>query len=165
MADIITDGKTKVSFVEEIADIAAPTTTELEAGVSLEAYMTPDGLVGFEPETADVDASSLNSTFDTKRAGRASFSGTLLRLKKQSGTDTPYETLQREVEGYVVVRRGLDANAPWANGQDVEVYPVQCGQTRMLPPEPNTMQRYEVPVKIHTEPELRAVVGGASSSN
>jgi hypothetical protein len=50
--------------------------------------MTPDGLTGFEPSTADVDNSALNSTFDTKTIGRDSFSGTMLRLKKQSGTDT-----------------------------------------------------------------------------
>lgn len=164
MADIITDGKTKVSYVPTIEDISGPTTTELDAGLSLEGVMTPDGLVGFEAETADVDASSLNSTFDTKRSGRAAYSGTLLRLKRQSGTDDAFTTLKREVEGYVVIRRGVDSNAAWANGQDVEVYPIQCGEVRFLTPEPNSMQRFEVPVKIHTEPNLRAVVGGASSS-
>lgn len=158
MADIVTDGKTKVWSVPSIANIAAPTTAELNAGTALEALMTPDGLQGFEPETADVDNSALNSTFDTKKSGRASFSNTMLRMKKQSGTDSVYNTLVREYATHIVVRRGLTASTGWSAGQAVEVYPVECGQVRNLPPEANTVQRYEVPTKITTEPNLRAVV-------
>src|SRR5258708_36513503 len=105
MPDIVVDGFTRVAYVPTIANIAAPTTTELNAGILLTSVMTPDGLTGFEPTTADVDNSSLNSTFDTKTIGRDSFSGTKLILKKQSGTDTAYATLLRGVAGYIVVRR------------------------------------------------------------
>lgn len=158
MADIVTDGKTKVWSVPSIANIAAPTVAELNAGTALESIATPDGIQGFEPETADVDNSSLNSTFDTKKAGRASFSDTLLRLKKQSGTDSVYNTLVREYTTHIVIRRGLASGDAWAANQEVEVYPSECGEVRNLPPEANTVQRYEVPVKITTQPNLRAVV-------
>lgn len=158
MADIVTDGKTKVWSVPSIANIAAPTTAELNAGTALEGVMTPDGLQGFEADTADVDNSSLKSTFDTKKAGRAAFSNTMLRLKKQSGTDSVYDTLVREYVTHVVIRRGTDSDTAWTAGDEVEVYPVECGEVRNLPPEANTVQRYEVPIKVTTEPNLRAVV-------
>src|SRR3954470_24971566 len=101
MADIITDGRTKVYLVPSITNIAAPTTAELNAGTAIEGLMTPDGLVGFEPETADVDNSALNSSFDTKWPGRASFSNTSVRLKKQAGVDAVYNAYPRDTVVFV----------------------------------------------------------------
>lgn len=159
MADIIIDGNVKVWEVETIADISAPTVSELNAGQQLEDIMTPDGLVGFEPDTADVDNSSLDSTDDTNLPGRSSFSGTMLRLKKQSQTgDTVYDLLERNYETHVVVRQGMTAGDAWAASQEVRVYPVKCGQVRNLPPEANTLERYEVPTKIYKTTDLRAIV-------
>lgn len=158
MADIVTDGRTKVWSVPSIANIAAPTVAELNAGTALEALMTPDGLVGFEPETADVDNSALNSTFDTKKAGRAGFSGTALRMKKQAGTDSVYNTMIREYVTNIVIRRGTTASTAWTVADKAEVYPSECGEVRNLPPEANTVQRYEVPIKISIQPNLRATV-------
>ncbi len=158
MADLITDGRTKVWHVVSIANIAAPTTAELNAGTALEGLMTPDGLVGFEPDTADVDNSALNATFDTRLPGRASFSNTALRLKKQSGTDSVYNTLVRDFVTNVVVRRGTTSSTAWAASDKVEVYPVQCGEVRNLPPESNSVQKFEVPCKVTTQPNLRATV-------
>lgn len=158
MADLITDGRTKVVITPSVSNIAAPTAAELNAGIALASSLTPDGLAGFEPDTADVDNSALNSTFDTRLPGRAGFSGTLLRLKKQSGTDTTYNTLIRDYVAFVVVRRGVLESTAWATSDKVEVYPVQCGEVRNLPPEANSVQKYEVPVKITTQPNLRATV-------
>lgn len=158
MADITADGKTRVSWVPTIANIAAPTTTELNAGMLLHSTLTADGLAGFRPETADVDTSSLDSTFSTMVNGRTSFSGTMLRLKKQSGTDTIFDTLVRDTAGYVVIRRSTTASTAWASSQKVEVYPALCGEVARMDPEPNTVERYEVPIKITSAPNLRAAV-------
>lgn len=159
MADIIVDGKTLVYEVPTIADPTAPTAVELNAGVDISDKLTADGLVGFAPETADVDNRSLASTFDTSLPGRASYSGTMLRLKKQSAAgDTIYDTLVREYATNIVVRRGVDRGTAWAAAQECEVYPVRCGEVRNLDPEANTVQRYEVPLKMASEPELRATV-------
>lgn len=158
MADIITDGRTKVWLVPTVANLAAPTTTELNAGTAIEGLLTPDGLVGFEPETADVDNSALNSTFDTKLPGRASFSNTAVRLKKQSGTDAVYNAYPRDTITNLVVRRGTASSTAWATSDKVEVYPVQTGETRNLAPASNEVQKYEIPLKITTTPNLRATV-------
>lgn len=158
MADSLTDGRTRVMWVTSISNIAAPTVAELNAGINLTSLITPDGVVGFEPDTADVDTSALDSTFDTKVAGRAGFSGTLLRLKKQTGTDTVYNALVRDAAGYVVIRRDITAATANTVGDKDEVYPSVLGEVRNLAPEGNSIHKYEVPVKISTTPNLRATV-------
>lgn len=158
MSDITADGKTRVYWVTTVANINAPTTTELNAGIALQTTMTADGLNGFQPATADVDTSSLDSTFSTMVNGRTSFSNTSLRLKKQSGTDTIFTTLVRDTAGYVVIRRSLTASTAWASAQAVEVYPALCGEVSRMDPEPNTVERYEIPIKITSSPALRSAV-------
>jgi len=156
--DITSDGKTRVYWVTTIANIAAPTTTELNAGIDLTSTLTADGLSGLQPDTADVDTSSLASTFNTMVNGRSSFSNTRLRLKKQSGTDTIFTTLVRDTAGYLVIRRSVTQATAWASSQGVEVYPALCGEVARMDPEPNTVERYEIPIKITATPNLRAAV-------
>lgn len=158
MADSNADGRTKVYHVASIANIAAPTVAELNAGTALDGLITPDGVVGFEPDTGDVDNSKLNSTFSTTAAGRAAFSGTLLRLVKQTGTDSVYNTLVYGFATNIVIRRDVTASTAWGASDKVEVYPVQCGEVRNLAPEANSVHKYEVPMKITTQPNLRATV-------
>jgi hypothetical protein len=158
VADSLSDGRTRVYSVPSIASIAAPTVAELNAGVQLEALITADGLMGFQPDTADVDTSALNSTFNTKLPGRASFSGTGLRLKKQSGSDTVYSTLVNGFATNIVIRRDVASTTAWATSQAVEVYPGVCGEVKNLDPAPNELHKYEVPFFVSPQPNLRAVV-------
>lgn len=147
-----------MAWVTSIANINAPTTSELNAGILLQSTLTADGLMGLAPDTADVDTSSLASTFNTSVNGRTSFSNTGLRLKKQSGTDTIFDTLVRDTAGYLVVRRSVTESTAWASSQKVEVYPALCGEVKRLDPEPNSVERYEIPLKITSSPALRATV-------
>ncbi len=158
MADVLADGNTRVAFVPAISNQASPTTTELNAGILLQTRITADGLIGYEATTAQVDTSSLASTFNTKTIGRDDFDGTMLRLKKQAATDTAYNTLTRGTEGFVVIRRDIAEGTGWASTQPVEVYPIKCGQRKLLPPEPNSVRRYEVPTMITDPPTLTAVI-------
>jgi hypothetical protein len=158
MPDITADGKTRVYWVPTIANINAPTTTELNAGLALQSILTADGMVAFRPDTADVDTSALDSTFNTTVNGRTSFSGTLLRLKKQSGTDTIFTTLVRDAAGYVVIRRSVASTTAWTSTQACEVYPALCGEVARVDPEPNSVERYEIPIKVTASPALRAAV-------
>lgn len=158
MADVPADGKTRVFWVTTIANIAAPTTTELNAGIDLTATLTADGLTGLQPDTADVDTSSLASTFNTMVNGRSSFSNTRLRLKKQASGDTIFTTLTRDTAGYLVVRRSIAQATAFATAQGLEVYPALCGEIARMDPEPNSVERYEIPLKITSTPNLRAAV-------
>lgn len=158
--DFASDGQIRVYWVTSIANIAAPTVAELNAGTDLTPVMTADGLVGFEPNTADVDTSSLNSTFDTKTIGRDSFSGTLVRLKKQTGgTDSVYNTMNnRGGSGWVVIRRDVAYATAWTASQKCEVYPTVLGPIRRLAPVANNVTKYEVDTKISSSPNLNATV-------
>jgi hypothetical protein len=158
LADITADGKTRVYWVSTISNQNAPTTAELNAGISLQATLTADGLNGLQPSTESVDTSALNSTFNTSVNGRTSFDNTTLRLKKQSGTDTIFTTLTRDTAGFLVVRRSITESTAWASSQAVEVYPALCGEVARMDPEPNTVERYEIPLKITASPSLRAAV-------
>lgn len=163
MPDIAGDGKIRVYWVTAIANQNAPTTTELNAGLDLTLYITADGLMGLQPETADVDVSSLASTFNAVDNGRVSFSGTKLRIKKQSGTDTVFTTLIKDATGFLVVRRSITQATAWASAQGCEVYPAKCGEVARVDFEPNTVERYEIPIKVGagvagTGPSLRAAV-------
>lgn len=159
MADIYGDGQVRVAYVPTISNQNAPTTTELNAGILLQSFITPDGLEGFEATTAEVDASALNSTFDAKTIGRDSYSNTLLRFKKQTvGSDTVLTTLTRGTTGYIVIRRGLTESTAWASSQKVEVYPIICGRRKDLKPAANTLLKYEIPTMINAAPSPDATV-------
>lgn len=158
MADVVADGKTRVAWVPTIANIAAPTTTELNAGMLLQTLLTADGLGGFQPETAKVDTSSLASTFNTARNGRTSFDAPMLTLKKQDSADTAYTTLIRNATGYIVIRSSIAETTAWASAQAIRVYPVECGEVQHMDVEENSLERYQVPLTITSQPNLRAAV-------
>lgn len=156
--DITVDGMTRVGFATAIANIQAPTTTELNAGIVITSVMTPTGLMGFEPTTQPVDNSALDSVFNTKTTGRDDFSDTALEFKKQSGTDTAYATLVRGTVGFVIIRRDILSATAWTSAQAVEVYPIICGQTKRLTPGINEVTKFQVPVFITLTPALRAAI-------
>lgn len=158
MADVLADGMTRVAWVGAIANQNSPTAGELNAGILLQSVITADGLMGFEASTAEVETTSLASTFDTKTIGRDSYSGTGLRMKKQTSPDTAFTTLSRGTSGFIVIRRGVAEGTAWASSQAVEVYPVTCGQRKMLAPEANSVQKYEVATPITAAPSLSATV-------
>jgi hypothetical protein len=159
VADVFADGQVRVAYVAAISNQAAPTVAELNAGILLQSTMTADGLVGFEATTAEVDTSALDSTFNTKNLGRDDYSGTLIRLKKQTvGADTIRSTLTRTTTGYIVIRRGIASSTAWASTQQVEVFPIICGRRKEITPTANSVMKYEVPTMVTAAPSPDAVV-------
>ncbi|NUP36023.1 MAG: hypothetical protein HOY76_03110 [Streptomyces sp.] len=158
MSDVNNDGKTRVYWVTTIASISAPTVAELNAGLDFTARITPDGL-NIPAETADVDNSSLASTFTTNRAGRRSFSPEVTFKRGDSaGDDLPWTTLTYQTLGYLVVRRVLPYTTAWAAAQKVEVYPVECGERNSIPPAPNEVAKFTSQMKLRDEPNTNATV-------
>jgi hypothetical protein len=161
VGDIIVDAKTTVYVVQGengIAVHSAPTLAELTAAIRVSQWMTADGLPGFEANTEPVDAAGIESRHDDERAGRVNHKGAMLRIKRQTGTDIAYNTLVLGFLGFVVIRRYIDKATALAAGQEVGVYPFEAGETRHLPPEKNTMGRYEVPCFMRLAPTLRAII-------
>ncbi|MEU3665745.1 hypothetical protein [Streptomyces virginiae] len=158
MSDLISDGKTKVVWASSISNLAAPTTTELNAGSDFTTRITPDGLK-LDPSTADVDTSSLASTFDTKTVGRVGFDVELtFKRGSTGGEDLPYTTLKYGVSGYLVVRRGIDYATAWASGQKCEVYPITCGEPQNSSPAANEVLKFASPMMVTSSPQTAATV-------
>jgi len=156
MSDLLVDGNIKVSFLPSVSNIHAPTVAELNAGTSLEQFITPTGYKN-PAGTKPVDTSSLASTFDTEGAGRRGFTPSL-ELKRQTPTDPVYSQLAYKVTGYLAVRKTLPCTTAWASGQVVEIFPVQCGQRQEADPAENEVQKYTVMMFMTADPDDNAVV-------
>ncbi|MGA5635081.1 hypothetical protein [Streptomyces lydicamycinicus] len=158
MSDLISDGKTKVVWAPSLSSQTAPTAAELNALADYTARITPDGLK-IDPDTADVDTSSLASRFDTAEAGRVKFD---IELTFKRGTTTqeelPWTTLTYGTHGCLVARRGIDFETAFAAGQNVEVYPVVCGEPASQPPAANEVSKFVSKMLLTNAPTTRAVV-------
>lgn len=156
MSDLFVDGNVRVSFVPTIANIHAPTTTELNAGTALESYITPTGLQ-IKATTASIDTSNLASTFTTQAAGRRSFAITV-EMKRQTPTDVAYNLVPYRTAGFLVVRRTLTSSTAWLSTQVVEVYPVITGEPELTPPAMNEVGKFTAPMMMTLDPDTRAVI-------
>ena len=158
MADLISDGKTRVYWVGSIANINAPTVAELNAGADYTQRITPDGLK-LDPSTADVDTSSLASTFDTKTVGRVGFDVEVTFKRGDTGPeDLPYTTLKYGVSGYLAVRRGVAYATAWAASQKAEIYPITCGEPQNVSPAANEVMKFTSPMRVTAAPATAATV-------
>lgn len=158
MSDLISDGKTRVAWLSTVANINAPTVAELTAGADYTKRITPDGLK-LDPSTADVDTSSLASTFDTKTTGRVGFDVELTFKRGDTvGDDAPYTTLKYGVSGFLAVRRGVAYDTAWTAGQKVEVYPITCGEPQNSSPAANEVMKFVSPMKVTDSPATAATV-------
>lgn len=148
MSDLISDGKTRVAWATSIANIQAPTVAELTAASDYTKRITPDGLKT-DPTTADVDTGSLASRVDTQTVGRVGYA---IEVTFKRGTtpqeDAPYTTLKYGVSGFLIIRRGVDYETAWATGQQVEAYPVICGERQNNAPAANEVMKVTVPMKV-----------------
>lgn len=156
MAPVIIDGRVRVTFATAIANIAAPTTTELNAGTSLEGFITPDGLdIGFD--TGEVDVANIGSTYSSTRAGRRKATISV-KFHHDSPTDTPWNLLPYRTTGYLVVRMGIDKTTAWASGDKVKVFPVEAGEPSDEAPGPDSTWDFTVPMFVTADANQRAVV-------
>lgn len=158
MSDLLADGNIKVTWTPGVANISAPTVSELTAGVDLEHVITLDGL-DIKGETASVDNTALASTDDTEEPGRVSYTIDITAKRKDtSSEDVGWNTLTDRALGFLVVRRSTAASTPWTVGQPCEVYPARCGRPIMNAPEKNSAQKFQVKLFNNVAADDRAVV-------
>lgn len=125
MTRFASDGKVRVYYVATIANKAAPTVAELNAGTDLSNFVRKSGLKVPNSQN-NVDNASLAETFDAQVVGSYGGPITLECFKDDTGaSDTAWNLITYGLVGYVVVRRGPLASVAWAAAQRVEVYPVQ----------------------------------------
>jgi hypothetical protein len=151
-------GKIRVQFVPTISAVAAPTTTELNAGTDLTPFMTPDGLnTPLNGSTIDVQAA--NDRYKATAPG--SYGGDPITFKgyRDDTTDTAYTTLARDTTGYIVVRRfAATSGAAFASAQKVEVWPVTVISCNPMQTADNEAQKFEATMSVQPAPTLTATV-------
>lgn len=154
MADIISDGKTRVTWLTSLASTTSPSAAALTAGTALESFITPDGLA-IELGDDEVDTSALNSVFSAARAGRGTVS-VEITFKDQGRANPPWSTFAARPSGYIVVRRNVDVATAYGAGQYVEVYTVTAGDRQPQAPAANETQKFVVKFFSSTDPNLHA---------
>lgn len=158
MSDLISDGKTKVVWASSLSSQTAPTAAELNAAADYTLRITPDGLK-IDPTTAEVDTGSLASRFDTAETGRVKYDVEVTFKKGTTPTEqAPWSTLTYGVHGYLITRRGIDYETAFANGQNVEVYPVACGEPAEVAPAANEVSKFVSKMMLTAAPTTRATV-------
>jgi len=146
MADIVSDGTVKVTWMLTCAVESAPTAVEVQAGVDLEGYITPDGL-SISTNTDEVDVSALSSTQYAVRVGRRKDDITIM-FKDQGRDVEPYTTFAGTPDGYLVVRHGTPASTAWAAADIVNMYPVEAGYRQSVPIAANEVLKFSVPFMV-----------------
>ena len=170
MAQFAYDGNVRIAYVEgedSIADITSPTTTELAGSTDLSELLPKDGWQPSNNSNA-VEAGKLSQTFDAQVPG--TWGGAIAATFFKD--NTPEKDLAWAqfgpadaygAAGFCVVRYGLPFDTPWADGQEVEVWPVLNGKAQMNQTATNTNARFGMTFYVPSEPEQNAVIGGAGS--
>lgn len=135
MAVVIIDGRVRVTWCTAIANMAAPTTAELNAGTALETFITPTGLV-INPTTGAVDVSNLGSKATAERAGRVKYA-VKITFHHDGSADTAYNLFPYRTNGVLIVRRGTDRTVAWATSDKTETYALECGEPDQVDPAPS----------------------------
>lgn len=159
------DGNVKMTWVpgaNGIADKTGPTTGELAAGTDISCALQKGGWTG-TPTFNNVEAARACETFDAQAQGTwsASPTGTFFR-DNVPGSDTAWGLWEHGDDGYIVIRYGTAHDAAYANGQQVEVWPVQSSEPVMNENAANTSATFQVGFAVTSQPELKAVIGGGS---
>jgi hypothetical protein len=156
MARYAPDGKIRMSWVVTIANKAAPTVAELNAGTLLSPFTTKDGV---DPglTTNMVDSATIEETFDAQGVG--SYGGTLkLTMYRDDTADTAWNLMVYGTIGFVVVRRGIASATAYANPQKCEVYPAQMHEPIPQVTASNEQTKFQATFAVTSAPSLKATI-------
>jgi hypothetical protein len=144
MPSVAIDKTIRVSYVATIANQAAPTVAELNAGTLLQSMLTKDGLE-MPSDTNDVDDASIADNFDASLPG--TFGGPIqFTFKRRTGADpdTAWTLVVYGTTGFIVIRRQILESTAWTIAQPVEVLPGAWNQKMPVTPARNEQHRFQV---------------------
>lgn len=148
----------KVWWVDTIADISAPTTTEIDAGTDLTSQVTADGIgFNFNNNTASVDL--IDAGKIAQKPGTRGVSVTLTAVR-DSETDDVWDTFDYGTEGYLVVIPFGDDSSPAA---DEEAYVISGAAQEPQPQQSaaNTYQQSQIEIPADDWDFKAAIASGA----
>lgn len=148
-------------FCETIADISAPTVSEINAGTDLTAFITKDGL-DLSGDQNMVDNAMIHESHDSQVVGSWRINPKLKMARESPiADDEAWDLSIYGTTGYLVVRRGLAYDTAFAAAQKVEVYPCQMHQPIMSPSATNTLQTFSLALAATAQPNLKATVSAS----
>lgn len=163
-AAIPADGNLRVAYVSAIADTDFPTLAELTAVTTkdLSCYITSDGFqTTLDEQTITDNRLCSKATFE--RPGRWQKQMTLSYVHNPDSAvdNVAYLTLTYLTTGFIVARWGVAFDTAFADGDLVDVYPIQAGKPMKNPPAENTVLTVTQKLFITAESIDDAVVGGS----
>lgn len=158
MSRFASDGKIKAVWCTTIADISAPTTTELGAGTDITTFIAKNGLK-LGGSQAMVDNGDISTSFEAEVIGTWK-QDIELELFRDSVTadDDAWTLAVWGTNGFLVVRRGLAYSTAWAAAQKCEVYPAQMGQPLMKDTAANENAKFTLKLAVTSTPNVKATV-------
>lgn len=170
MPKMLSDGNRKLTWVPEggIADVAAPTTSELTASGVLDAsclVTLADYALG-PTEDAEISDPPLCATGNSTAPGRTSYEAAMNFFRwTDTAEDEGWSTFtSKNIAGFLVQRIGPSYDQPYAADDEVEVYGVITGTPRNLNPDGDGgYQKFRQVYHVQGEQvELRATVASSS---
>lgn len=156
MAKWSNDGNVRVQLVATIANIAAPTVAELNAGTHITGFVSKDGLTT-PADQNNVDVGTLAETFNAQVPGTFGGAVEITGLRDNSA-DTLWNLITYGLSRYVVVRRGVPTATAYAAAQTVEVYPCQFHEPVPDQTGGDEVGRFTISAPVASQPNLKAVV-------
>ena len=151
MGRYATPGKSESHWVITIADPAAPTATELNAGVDLTGFTralpsVPRGL-------NTVDIADLSSKYEKRQVGTRGGDVLGWTVFRDDTTDTGAETLTEDTAGFMVLaRKGLALKGTFAIADKVDVYPATVGSQADQSPGRNDADMQDISLVATDDP-------------
>lgn len=152
MTAVAHDGNVKWYWATTVASTTAPTVANINAATLIPVitnYDTPSS-------EAEVDTSTVNSTYDTSVVGTSKAGPITLTIQRDDTSETnTWGLFVFRTTGYLIKSPFGLANSA---GKKVEVYTVQTGQRRPGGYSRNAVQDFQVSFYVTAAPSLDAVV-------
>jgi hypothetical protein len=150
------DGQVRIQVVATIASIAAPTTSELNAGTNISNFVTKDGLT-VPAEQNYVDNFSIAETYNAQVVG--SFGGPITMIGiRDNATDTFWDLVVYGTNTHLVVRRGVATATAYSSTQKVEVYPIQWHEPLPTQTAQDEQGKFTAAAAVRSQPNLKSVI-------
>lgn len=162
MGRVIPNEQTWVGYTPTIADIFAPTETELNDCIDLTPFLMS---INASAQGNQVPTPSFDSLFETSIVGtsQATFSADFYR---DDAADTAWETFPRGTKGYIVISRfgGSGTDQIPRNGDYCEVWPIEVVSRTAANMQNNAVQTFTMSCAVNTVPAETAQVTGSGGA-
>ena len=156
MANLPFDGNYRIFVVDAIADVAAPTVSEIGAGTDITALVPKSGW-SVSNTSNTVDAGNLSTLYDAEVMGTYKMTITLTVLLDDEA-DTAWDEFQTHAAATHLVVLPYKGSGDVAAADKCQVYPVETGQATPEGSAANERQTATVPCAVTGEPSLNGAV-------